>query len=94
MNSSEVERQRHIFRGRVQGVGFRYTAWSIAKRYLISGYVRNQRDGSVELVMEGPAESLEAVREQIEAAYRGNIEGRHMERLEGSPSIDGFDIRH
>ena len=33
-----------IFRGRVQGVGFRYTARRIAARYDVTGFVRNLPD--------------------------------------------------
>ena len=44
--------------GRVQGVGFRYTAQRQASRLGLTGYVRNLRDGSVEMVCEGPEEKL------------------------------------
>jgi acylphosphatase len=41
------------FQGRVQGVGFRYTVISLSSSYDVTGYVRNDFDGSVELVAEG-----------------------------------------
>jgi acylphosphatase len=41
------------FQGRVQGVGFRYTVISLASSYDVTGYVRNDFDGSVEFVAEG-----------------------------------------
>jgi acylphosphatase len=45
---------KHVrYGGHVQGVGFRYTAQSLAARYPVAGYVRNLPDGSVELVAEG-----------------------------------------
>jgi acylphosphatase len=44
--------------GRVQGVGFRYYVERIALREGLSGYVRNLRDGSVETMVEGDAESV------------------------------------
>jgi acylphosphatase len=47
------------FTGRVQGVGFRYTAVEIAQRLPVTGYVRNEGDGSVELLAEGPAEAVD-----------------------------------
>ncbi|MHC4288506.1 MAG: acylphosphatase, partial [Planctomycetota bacterium] len=37
-----------IFKGRVQGVGFRYTTQRAASRYELTGYVRNLPDGTVE----------------------------------------------
>lgn len=46
-------------RGRVQGVGFRYFAQGEASRLGLSGWVRNERDGSVTVVAEGPRGALE-----------------------------------
>ena len=45
-----------IFAGRVQGVGFRFTAHNVARRYDVSGYVRNRPDGTVEMFAQGPAQ--------------------------------------
>ncbi|MDR2601134.1 MAG: acylphosphatase [Spirochaetaceae bacterium] len=42
-----------IIRGRVQGVGFRYSAKSEADKYHLTGWVRNLNDGSVEVWAEG-----------------------------------------
>ena len=51
---------RHIvFSGRVQGVGFRFTAHRIALRYELTGFVRNLPDGTVEVVAEGEAGCLD-----------------------------------
>ena len=50
----QSERVKLRIRGRVQGVGFRYTAHNIARRHDVTGYVKNLTDGRVELVMEGP----------------------------------------
>jgi len=51
-----------IVRGRVQGVGFRYHAQRQASRFGLTGYVRNLRDGSVEMVCEGEEASLDKFR--------------------------------
>ena len=47
-----------LVRGRVQGVGFRYSAVREAGRLGIKGWVRNAADGSVEVWAEGPPERL------------------------------------
>lgn len=39
--------------GRVQGVGFRYSAMKMANSYGIKGFIRNEPDGSVYLEVEG-----------------------------------------
>lgn len=57
-----------FYSGHVQGVGFRYTAKSVAAGFEVVGYVRNLPDGRVELVAEGTAEELEAFRQAIRDA--------------------------
>jgi acylphosphatase len=53
--------QREVwYSGHVQGVGFRYTTVMIARRYAVSGFVRNVPDGRVHLVVEGERDELEA----------------------------------
>ena len=49
----EMKQYQVIFSGRVQGVGFRYTALYLAKNFKhLTGYVRNLADGRVECVVE------------------------------------------
>lgn len=52
-------RKRVIVRGRVQGVGFRWTARAQADSLGVSGYVRNQPDGTVQAEVEGPEEAVQ-----------------------------------
>ena len=53
---------RHVvFRGRVQGVGFRAFVEHHAARHRLEGWVRNRRDGTVEAVFSGSVEVVEAV---------------------------------
>jgi len=56
---SAIKRLHAVVRGRVQGVGFRYTTQAEAKRLGLAGWVRNLIDGSVEVEAQGPAEALE-----------------------------------
>ncbi len=65
--------KRFHFTGTVQGVGFRYTACRIANEYAITGYVRNLSDGSVECVVEGPAEEIGAFLDRIKKDMGGYI---------------------
>ena len=46
-------RRRLNFRGRVQGVGFRYKAKYLAKSMGLTGWVRNEMDGTVSLEIQG-----------------------------------------
>jgi acylphosphatase len=60
---------RHVIvRGRVQGVGFRAWAEHAALGGGLEGWVRNRRDGAVEVVFAGPSA---AVAEMMAACGRG-----------------------
>jgi acylphosphatase len=48
-----------VIRGRVQGVGFRFTAYDEAKDLALAGWVRNLANGDVEIVAEGRQENLQ-----------------------------------
>jgi acylphosphatase len=60
----EAEDQKSAFfalvQGRVQGVGFRYSAYYEARRLGLSGWVRNTPDGAVEVLAEGRKKDLES----------------------------------
>jgi acylphosphatase len=68
---------RHlVFRGRVQGVGFRAFVADEAARIGIEGWVRNRRDGTVEAVFCGTAAA-------VEDAVAATRKGCHGSRVEG-----------
>jgi acylphosphatase len=63
------------YTGRVQGVGFRATAAATASGFAVTGWVRNERDGSVMLEAQGTAwdveRFLEAIGERLARFIRG-----------------------
>ena len=79
--------------GRVQGVFFRNWTMDRALALGVRGWVRNRRDGSVELVAYGPDEAVEALTDACRtgppAAHVDRIEGA-MEEAEGAPA--GFRV--
>ena len=50
---------RASIQGRVQGVGFRYSTRQQARRLGVGGWVKNERDGTVTVVVEGPTAAVE-----------------------------------
>lgn len=81
-----------IVSGRVQGVGFR--AWTVAqaRRFAVSGRVRNCASGEVEILAEG---SPEALRDFLAAVEKGPP-GARVERVSVNPAafhgISGFTV--
>ena len=57
---SDIEAEEIVFHGVVQGVGFRYTSHELARQFPISGWVRNEPDGTVRLFVQGPREAIDA----------------------------------
>jgi acylphosphatase len=66
--------KRVTYGGRVQGVGFRYTAQRLAGGFPVAGYVHNLPGGGVELVAEGEADSVEAFLAAVARRMADNIE--------------------
>jgi acylphosphatase len=57
--------RKFLIRGGVQGVGYRFFAQRAAAKHQVMGYVRNEPDGSVEVLAEGPANSVEAFKNEL-----------------------------
>jgi acylphosphatase len=92
--ATHPERRTVIYTGHVQGVGFRYTTRSIARRFDVAGYVRNQPDGSVELVAEGESKELDAFLREVRDSFGGNIRDERIDAQAASGEFIGFEIRH
>jgi acylphosphatase len=89
----EAQRNEVYYSGRVQGVGFRYTACSIARQFAVSGYIKNLPDGRVELVVEGQPEEIRAMLREIQSEM-----GQHIRDVRETPSratgrYSSFDVR-
>lgn len=82
-------------RGRVQGVGYRYALQEEAERLGVTGWVRNRLDGTVEALLRGEAQAVEAV---VAWARRGPPAARVAEVQVGAADGDeapqaGFALR-
>ena len=77
MGREELIRKEYVFSGWVQGVGFRYRARQFAGMYGVTGWVRNQEDGTVCMQAQGTAEALDRL---IQSLYHD----RHIDIREHS----------
>lgn len=84
-----------VVSGLVQGVNFRYFVLRRAGELGLTGYVRNLRDGSVEVVAEGDKDKLQALLEQMEVGPRSaHVKQVKVEWVEHNGSYRDFDIRY
>jgi acylphosphatase len=82
------------FTGRVQGMGFRYTAQSMAQRYRVTGWVRNDADGSVGCVVEGQQDELDRFVGDLQRAMDGYIAETRIQTAPATGEFQGFNVRH
>ena len=68
-----MERREIRFTGRVQGVGFRATARAIAARHAVTGWVRNEPDGSVLMQIQGAPAEVDRTLDELNRAMHRNI---------------------
>ena len=71
--------KRIVFKGQVQGVGFRFTALNIAGQYQLTGYVRNAPDGTVEMLVQGPAGDIDGCISDIKDSFHGYVQETSVE---------------
>ena len=82
-----------FFSGRVQGVGFRYTAKTVATGFEITGTIKNLTDSRVELVAEGAHAELEAFRAALhDAGLAGFIRDEQVIWADAKNEFKGFEI--
>ena len=82
-----------LYSGRVQGVGFRYTAKTVATGFEVSGTIRNLPDGRVELVAEGARQELDAFRTALQdAGLAGFIRDEKVDWADAKNEFRGFEI--
>ncbi len=83
-----------VFTGHVQGVGFRYTAQGIARQYPVSGYVRNEPDGTVEMLVQGAEADIDNFVQDVQREFEGFIRDTRIEPVVYTPRYTDFRIAH
>lgn len=92
MNEQPVAVCLRVF-GRVQGVFFRDSTRREAQRRGLSGWAANRTDGSVEIVLEGPAAAVQQVATWCRQGPRGaDVTDVRVQEREPS-GLRGFEVR-
>jgi acylphosphatase len=89
-----MERRAVVFFGRVQGVGFRATTRGVARGRRVTGWVRNEPDGSVRAEIQGEPAEIDACLDELRRRMSRRIdrETAHAVPLEASET--GFSVQH
>jgi len=94
--TEDVQARRFVVRGRVQGVGFRWFVEREAHILAIAGWVRNNADGSVEILAQGTRDQISGLRsllrqgpraarvDAVEEADASPVAGLSSFRIEGA----------
>ncbi len=95
MPEQETLTRRVVVEGYVQGVGYRYFARRAALRHGLSGWVRNRADGTVEALISGPPDAVEAMLAELRRGPLGaEVRSVRLAEAEGAHWTAGvFDVR-
>lgn len=88
-----LQRRQAIFRGRVQGVGFRYQAQQIASRHAVMGFVKNLHDGSVQAIVEGDSAEIDRFLAELQRTMHDCIADCQTTELPYAADFHEFSIR-
>jgi acylphosphatase len=96
MTSSEkpIEASRYVVRGRVQGVGFRWFVEREAHMLGIAGWVRNNHDGSVEILAQGTRDQLSGLHSRLREGPRASrVDSVEVSPAESMAGLSSFRIQ-
>ena len=92
--TSTTKRLHAVINGRVQGVGFRYFVQENAYRFNLKGWVRNRRNGTVEVEVEGTQTVLEKFLQELHQGPRSaNVSGVETSWSSASGEFTDFRVR-
>ena len=94
MSSAAIERREVYYSGRVQGVGFRWTAHQVAQGFAVTGFVKNLDDGRVHLLAEGEAAEVDRLLAGIQARMGGYIRQTTVSSAPATGQYPTFEIVH
>lgn len=90
--AGQPQRRTVYYTGRVQGVGFRYTARSVAQQFDVAGFVRNLEDGRVQIVVEGSVGEIDGFLKRLADEMGRYIRRVDVSTSEASGEFEGFEV--
>jgi acylphosphatase len=82
-----------VVSGRVPGVGFRATARAVALGHPVTGWVRNEPDGTVTMEVQGTREDIDRCLAELRERMEGFVRGESSSAAEVVTGEAGFEIR-
>ena len=82
-----------LFSGRVQHVGFRYTAYYLTRDLYLTGWVDNLPDGRVEMEVQGSVSNLRRLLLRLKAQNHVEITGMDITEIDPLPHERKFSVR-
>lgn len=92
--AEEVVREQLIVKGDVQGVGFRYRAKYAASALGVTGWVRNEWDGSVHMEVQGSRRQIDEMLVEIGQGHFINIDSIDRKKLPLVEYERSFSVKH
>ena len=89
----EKIRKRMVFQGRVQGVGFRWHARQAALALGLTGWVRNEYNGSVTMEIQGSEAGIDRLIQELQAGRYIDIQDIRMSKIPTDPEERDFRVR-
>jgi acylphosphatase len=91
--AADLQTRKFVVRGRVQGVGFRWFVEREAKTLGIAGWVRNNSDGSVEVLATGTRDQLSGLRSRLQQGPRASrVDNVEEADAKAVPGLNTFRI--
>ncbi|MFC0309853.1 acylphosphatase [Gallibacterium trehalosifermentans] len=90
-----MQTQQFIIYGHVQGVGFRYFTWREALRLGLTGWVKNQPDGSVLVIAQGSEQQLMQFNQWLQQGPKtATVQYIETITIDNAKQYDHFSIAH
>lgn len=87
-----IKQARIYYTGRVQGVGFRFTAQALANTLGVLGWVKNLSDGRVEVAAQAEEEALKEFLAKILECFSSYIKDTEISCLPASDEFKDFGV--